>query len=145
MDKLKAAFDFRGRASRLEFWRYQLLQALGGGLILCLTVPATVIGGWLGAIPFLLLLPLIVACVCVAIRRLHDRNRRAWWLLLFLFGPFALAGLGGTLAASEETFLIALLVSLAGMGLAIWGWVEMGFLRGAKGATHFGPEPSRLG
>jgi uncharacterized membrane protein YhaH (DUF805 family) len=145
MDKLKAAFDIQGRASRLEFWRYQLLQALGGGLILCLTVPATVVGGWLGAIPFLLLLPLIVACVCVAIRRLHDRNRRAWWLLLFLFGPFALAGLGATLATSEKTLLVALLASVAGMGLVIWGWIELGVLRGAKGAARFGPEPSRPG
>ena len=141
MVRLKRAFEVRGRASRLEFWRYQLIQALGGAIVICLTVPATLVGGRLGIIPFLLIVPLLMATVCVAIRRLHDRNRHAWWLVLFGLGPFSLAGVAAPLAVSEKTVLFALVISLAGIGIAIWGWVELGVRRGTLGENRFGPQP----
>ena len=65
---------FSGRASRSEFWWFQLFQVL---VIVCLTVVWETIAP-LGEL--VLLLPgLAVGC-----RRLHDTGRTGWWLLLVL-------------------------------------------------------------
>jgi uncharacterized membrane protein YhaH (DUF805 family) len=142
MDRLKAAFDVRGRASRLDFWRYQVVQALAGAIIVCLAVPATVVGGWLGAIPLLLVGPVLVAAVCISIRRLHDRNRPSWWVAPVMFGPFVLAGVAQLFGDSQEIGPTCgrLFFMLASLGMWAWGWVEIGFRRGTKGPNRFGPE-----
>lgn len=144
MDRLKATFDTRGRASRLEFWRYQLAQALAAAFIMCLTVPATIVGGWLGLIPFTLFAPLIAAAVCIAIRRLHDRDRSMWWIAPITFGPFVLAGLAQLFGDNQEieAALGRLFLMLASLGMWIWGWVEIGFRRGSRGDNRYGPEPT---
>ncbi|MBO9707014.1 MAG: DUF805 domain-containing protein [Caulobacter sp.] len=144
MDRLRRVFDSSGRVSRLGFWRFQVVQALAGAAIWCLTMFATMAGGWLGLAPLLLLAPLVVAALHVGVRRLHDRGRSGWWLLPFTVGPYLLmaaahlsAGALGPLGA----VLLALPLSLAGLALAAWSWIELGFRRGTRGANRFGPPP----
>jgi uncharacterized membrane protein YhaH (DUF805 family) len=38
--------------------------------------------------------------------------------------------------------LIALVLSLAALVVAIWGWIEIGFRRGTRGENRFGPPPA---
>ena len=73
-------------------------------------------------------IPMIVSGVFVGIKRLHDRDKSGWWLLLFYLVPGLLSGHGTIL-------------SLVGFALSIWGIVELGFLRGTAGPNKYGPDP----
>jgi uncharacterized membrane protein YhaH (DUF805 family) len=81
-DAVKTCFnkyaDFKGRASRSEFWWFQLFYILAA-LIGMMINPV------LGGIAYLaMLLPLL----SVSIRRLHDKNKSGWFYLL-VFVPLA--------------------------------------------------------
>jgi uncharacterized membrane protein YhaH (DUF805 family) len=90
--------------------------------------------------------------VLSAVRRIHDRNRNAYWLLIF-FGP-------GSVLTAVTLYLIDAGIDLregtAAMvlfGLAFgsaalfatlllcWGAVELAFLKGTSGPNRFGPDP----
>ena len=85
---LRKHFEFRGRLSRIAFWRIwlglQLFVAIAWGLGLY----ASITGGKLG---LLILAPTLVAYVVALasclVRRLHDRSRSGWWLVPFFGGP----------------------------------------------------------
>lgn len=80
--KKYATFD--GRASRAEYWRFlAAIYALMGILsILC------VISGVLGAIVLgIVYLAIIIPCLALGVRRLHDINKSGWYLLVSLI-PF---------------------------------------------------------
>ncbi|KSB88247.1 hypothetical protein AS593_08820 [Caulobacter vibrioides] len=144
-EKLKSIFAISGRASRLDYWRTQVGLGLATAVVLTLTVLATQAGGWLGVVPCLLFLPVLAAGVAVSVRRLHDRGKAGWWMLVFAVGPYALSGLA-SLAYEDgatETLLISLVMALAAMALSLWAWIELGFLRGARGENRYGSEPAR--
>ena len=139
-------FDFRGRFNRKTFG----LLILGYVLYIALAFSILEFLGsqslpWVLAVWF----PGALAVVMGTIKRLHDRNRRGWWLLFFAGVPFALGELGGTLIfawhnvdISESIFHLAMyaLVIIANIPLW-WGFVEIGFLRGTAGDNRFGPDP----
>lgn len=144
LHRLKPIFALSGRASRLDYWRTQAGLALATALVLTLTVLATQAGGWLGVVPCLLFLPVLAAGVCVAVRRLHDRGKPAWWMVVFAVGPYALSGLASGLYAGDSVLILAApLLALAALALSIWAWVELGFLRGTRGDNRYGVEPAR--
>lgn len=69
-------FTYRGRASRSAFWWFALAAviielALGG-----ISDRSAVLGGILY---FFIGLPTALAQISLAVRRLHDTNRRGWW------------------------------------------------------------------
>jgi uncharacterized membrane protein YhaH (DUF805 family) len=69
-------FDFKGRATRPEFWWFYLFTVLlSWGSIL--VDPSQVLSS---IINLVLLFPVIAA----GARRLHDTNRSGWWQLLML-------------------------------------------------------------
>jgi uncharacterized membrane protein YhaH (DUF805 family) len=86
-------------------------------------------------------LPLLVTFVwlfaATTIKRLHDRNRSGWWLLLFFIAPIPLDKLSDWLDDS----ILALPVSALSLGLSVWCFVELFCLRGTKGANRFGSDP----
>jgi uncharacterized membrane protein YhaH (DUF805 family) len=73
-------------------------------------------------------IPLVISGIFVGIKRLHDRDKSGWWLLVFYLLPVILSGHGAILS----------LVSLA---VSIWGVVELGILRGTAGPNKYGPDP----
>ena len=84
--------QFRGRASRAEYWYWYLFSALLS-LAMSLTLGFSFVGEIVGrmvgeqlreAIPALVELFLVLPCLAVSARRLHDTNKSAWWLLLNL-------------------------------------------------------------
>ena len=72
--------------------------------------------------------------LAVATKWLHDRDKSAWWLLLFYVVPSVLDAIGRLLGWA------GLILDLIGAAIAIWALIELGFLRGTKG-----PNDSRSG
>jgi uncharacterized membrane protein YhaH (DUF805 family) len=75
-------FSFRGRINRAKYWLALLIftivgavQGLGG-----LAFGDAVI---LQIFNYLIDIAVLVASIAVAVKRLHDRDRSAWWLVLF--------------------------------------------------------------
>ena len=70
-------------------------------------------------------------CFAISIKRLHDRDKSGWWLLVFYLLPSVLSWF------SDVSFIFA----VASFAFSIWGLVELGFLRGTIGANKYGPDP----
>jgi uncharacterized membrane protein YhaH (DUF805 family) len=107
---------------------------------------------------FLLTVMLVIAlmpAVSIGVKRLHDRAKSGWWLLLYYLAPALLLWLGtegpvdfmplGALL-NPATFGIldkwgggqAALVSIL---LNVIALVDLGFLRGTRGPNKYGNEP----
>ncbi|MCD8552385.1 DUF805 domain-containing protein [Seleniivibrio sp.] len=71
--------DFKGRATRTEYWMFTLFNVVIMALI-------SFIGYFIDTdlIDLLYSLAVIIPAFAVSIRRLHDTNRSAWWLLIML-------------------------------------------------------------
>ncbi len=90
-----------------------------------------------------LFVPLLVALIWItlalSIKRLHDRDKSAWWVLLFYLAPSILEAIGRHTGSAGS-----ILISLIGVGISIWGLVELGFLRGTAGQNSYGPDPLQV-
>jgi uncharacterized membrane protein YhaH (DUF805 family) len=80
---------FEGRARRKEYWYFTLFYCIA---IFGLVVVDVVAGTFseeleIGLFSGLLILATIVPSLAVTVRRLHDTNRRGWWILIS-FVPF---------------------------------------------------------
>jgi uncharacterized membrane protein YhaH (DUF805 family) len=149
MDWQSLLFSFRGRINRAKYWL----------AVLAFVVADIVLGlvGWvLGngvafqILSFIVNLAVFIAGIAVCIKRLHDRDRSGWWLLLFYAGPVLVALVGGFIfwaaadavgTAADWSYLGLRLSILGGIALAIWGFVEIGCRRGTAGYNRFGPDP----
>ncbi len=76
---LKKSVDWSGRASRSEFWWFELAQ-------LIFIVIAAIIDQIVGTQIFYILaiIALILPSIAVFIRRLHDTDRTGWWFWIQL-------------------------------------------------------------
>jgi len=127
---LKRYADFDGRASRSEYWLFQLLLALltipfnalmtfalyddSTGLTLAFAVLALLL---------LLLIALAVPLVAVTVRRLHDIDQSGWWVSV-LFLPFV--------PATHMNFKLLLLAFILLLLVFM-------LLPGTRGENRFGP------
>jgi uncharacterized membrane protein YhaH (DUF805 family) len=84
-----------------------------------------------------LLIISFVSALAIGIKRLHDRDRSGWWILLFYFGPSVLAAA----QASTDAGFASLILGLGTFVISVWCLVELGFLRGTRGPNRFGPDP----
>lgn len=119
---LNLLFVFEGRAPRSEYWTMSVVL-FGNSVVAWLALLAI---GYIFrqaealqlAAPLLLGLVLIylllafIATLAITVRRFHDRNKSAWWLLIGLI-PY----LG-----------------------ALWMFIELGFLKGTKGPNRYGDD-----
>ena len=102
----------RGRISRKQYWLHYMLP------IALIPVPFAILDITLrtnGKLERLASLVMAVPSLAASIKRLHDRNKSAWFLLLWL-------------------------VPIIGW---IWIAVETGFFRGTAGLNRFGRDPRR--
>lgn len=158
--------DFKGRASRSEYWLFAFLQgfwyaflfglatiAMGHGAPEKASSGVIAVFGLMGVS----IAALIVPNYAVLTRRLHDSGRGAIWLCLMLpsilssvmtigtiVSAFGLASAGG----GRDAFLATALAGLGAAGLlGLIGWVGqivlfvLTLLPGVKGENHFGPDP----
>lgn len=148
--------SLKGRASRAEFWAVHLLTV---PVQLLLIISLLLVGGsgddtphgvitlnafsWAkiaatfaehqDKILLVLLLPLPLQMAAGA-RRMHDRDRSAWWVALFL-GPVLLTLALNRLAPSTESGPSEL--TIAAVLLAAWYFFELGVLEGSPGLNAY--------
>ena len=136
-------FSIKGRTSRLGFWRVYLLSAVLIAVFWSLGLFAILAVGPAGGLLLAGLIPSFALYLAVGLRRLHDRGKNIWWWVLFVPGPFVCIAAANLLMSdrTDASALASLPFSLGGLGLAIWGLVEIGFRRGDPGPNQYGEVP----
>ena len=96
----KKTFNFKGRASKSEFWwfyLYDLIIYVAGEMLLRTDSNENLIYSEgvvaLGLILTVLFFINVIPAAAVGVRRLHDTNRSGWWYLLFIVPLITLVGL----------------------------------------------------
>lgn len=100
-------FTIQGRAQRSEYWWYALFTII-------VAIIATLIDSMIGVPIFYLIFALgtLAPSICVAIRRIHDKDKSGWWLLI------------GLVPIIGALYLLYMFVT-----------------RGTEGDNRFGPDP----
>ena len=155
MRLIRNLFSFNGRITRRQFWlghaaifAISALIAVLGGLALGVVgtlfdVPELIIAGPL-AIGGLVSAGALVAETSLAVRRMHDRDGSAAWVML-LVGAVVI--LNVTIAAQRviygEPIVDPLSVGLTTFAVIMGGWMvfELGFMSGTRGKNRFGDSP----
>jgi len=75
--------------------------------------------------------------LATSVKRLHDRDKSGWWLLLFFVLPGLYSQFGGRL----EDSWFAELLGFSAFVIGVWGFVEMYCRKGTKGTNRFGTDP----
>jgi uncharacterized membrane protein YhaH (DUF805 family) len=142
-------FGFRGRINRAKYWLALFIFFVADVVLILLGLAFSRSAAFY-VLSYLVNFAIFVSGLAVGVKRLHDRDRSAWWLFLFYIAPglFAFPALAFMWAAAgsfgDARYLSLFLLRLCLLGafaLAIWGLVEMGFLRGTTGYNRFGPDP----
>ncbi len=136
-------FGASGRINRAKYWRSLVLLSAAGlfaGIIL-LTAAGLAAPLFIVAL-VVVFMPWLLWGFAIHTERLHDRDKSAWWLLLFYGLPALLGYLANaTLFAGTVGHLLQPALALASLALSIWGFIEIGFLRGVAGSNRYGANP----
>ena len=149
----KILFSFDGRIGRRTYW-LALLALIAA--VLVLTFAPFLLGNeeWVFLIlaltsQFIWLLSLW-PLLAVGSKRLHDRNKNSWWLLVFWLVPFALICGGFSIILFDDArtgrtgdFATGSILIFASLLPALWGIVELGILPGTKGPNQYGADPAQ--
>jgi uncharacterized membrane protein YhaH (DUF805 family) len=164
-------FSFRGRISLGQFWLFYVGAGICWGIAVAaiygiagyagIPDPLDSIffghplsaGGWCVLSFLVIAYAFLVICFMTVIsKRLHDRNRSAWWLV-GLYGLFAaVSQLDKILLDAQFVFdghrpLVhgVWLFGLLALGIAtVWIMLELFILPGTRGENRFGPDPRRI-
>jgi uncharacterized membrane protein YhaH (DUF805 family) len=134
-------FSFQGRLNRKPYWTMVIATTVVFILVLLLALaalreygleflPVTI------AIILVLYIPLIWIGLALSAKRLHDRDKSAWWLLVFYALPTILST-----AADRTEDVQFIILHLISFGITVWAFVELGCLRGMVGSNRYGPDP----
>lgn len=136
--------DFTGRAARAEYWWYVLALII---IYILVRIVESIFGvnrmvfGVYGPLTLLIAAATIVPNLAVGVRRLHDTDRSAWWLLLlvpYLVSAFLMVE--AYAAGSMAGFGAAGLVGLVGLVCCLI-FLALMVLPGTAGSNRFGPNP----
>jgi uncharacterized membrane protein YhaH (DUF805 family) len=129
-------WSLSGRVTRIQWWRFQIYAMLGFIIVVFAAISIEDdhlrVGFVAAAVAAFLL-----ALFAVAIKRLHDRNKSAWWMIPF----FVIPGLFDQFDDRLPNSYPVLALNLAAATLWLWGLVEMGFLKGTTGPNRYGADP----
>ena len=86
LDVLKKYAVFSGRARRKEYWYFCLFNII---VAIVLAIVDVIFGTFskalgIGLFGGIYALAVFIPSLAVSVRRLHDRNRSGWWLLIAL-------------------------------------------------------------
>jgi uncharacterized membrane protein YhaH (DUF805 family) len=146
MDWGNLLFSYQGRINRAKYWLAVLVCSVAYFVAYSVAYFLAQISGFTSAFGALAsLLPGVVALVSivVAIKRLHDRNRSGWWLLVS--SPLAITGMAftnvGNVWASNVAGIIGFLAIMSAFAVIIWTFVELFCLPGTVGPNQYGSDP----
>lgn len=157
MSWLRFLFGFKGRINRAKYWLFFLVAFVFEIIEIVLARPFLSIF-WttdadqpldLGGLSVVEIVMLIAACIvgivymiayfAVSVKRLHDRDLSAWWLLVFWLLPLALIPADSFITSDSGGDLSANVSVLVILGVSVWGLAEFFFLPGTPGDNRFGP------
>jgi uncharacterized membrane protein YhaH (DUF805 family) len=137
-------FSPNGRINRAKYWLFVVVSI---AILIILAAVMTVVGIVRinqGAFPIgaliifgVVYLILLIVGVFVGIKRLHDRDKSGWWLLVFYLVPMVLSWISAILSRNG----IGALFALGSLAISIWAFVELGCLRGTRGPNRYGEDP----
>jgi uncharacterized membrane protein YhaH (DUF805 family) len=149
-EHLKSWFLFHGRIGRRQYWistlLYLLIWMFGGAILVVFaslnynppddTISSRTIVGFvlLGITAIVFAFVIMVGLTSAGIRRLHDRGKSGYWLLLYYLLPSMMLKNAGL-----DT--VGLVFSLATLGILIGAIIDLGVLRGETGSKVFGTDP----
>ncbi len=82
-----------------------------------------------------------VLSLAVSSRRLHDRGKSAWWLVVFYLFPLAAVQVASQVFRGDPPNPAYGYSMLPVLAVVIWGFVEFGVLAGNPGPNRFGADP----
>jgi uncharacterized membrane protein YhaH (DUF805 family) len=127
-------FGFAGRINRAKYWLVVLVNI---GVVVAASIISAVLGLTLAYVAAtVVFLVAVASSLAIAAKRLHDRDKSAWWILVFVVLPSVISGIGQLFGAP-----VMFVTSLISFGISIWAFVELGCLRGTRGPNRFGPDP----
>ena len=130
-------FGTRGRIGRAGWWIASCLLIVIGFAVLSAIGTFNVI---LTIILSLLALLIAYCVLAVAVKRLHDRNKRGWWVLLFALAPIMLASIVSAFDEELDPILNYAAWAIV-LVLALWALLEFGLMPGTAGLNRYGPDP----
>lgn len=142
MDIGSLFFSFQGRINRARYW----LAVLGYVIVDLIAYPVKLtLGSGFGYEAFSIAVgvAVMISGFAVATKRLHDRDKSAWWLLVFYALPAILAAVLFSMSISGEMPSSFVLLYLIPVAIWVWVWIELGCLPGTAGANRYGPDPLR--
>ena len=142
MNPFTMLFDFRGRINRARFWLSLLIYVIFFTAVIAIASLTSTSLDTVLLVALFAYIPMVMSAVAVGIKRLHDRDKSAWGLVLFatpLVLPFIAAALDDVVI--PETTLTFTIAQYAGFVITIWAFIELGCLRGTIGANQYGSDP----
>lgn len=157
MDWTNILFSFGGRLNRGKYWLVVLVNVIVWLAFVIVTVTiggldsldgmgslegmdSLYVFGGADAVVALLGVAAIVFSFwtgfATAIKRLHDREKSGWWILVFWVLPGVLNA-----ASAFVADIPAIALAIASVGISIWGFVEIACLKGTAGPNAYGPDP----
>ena len=126
-------FSFEGRINRAIWWGVAVGLAAIDAAVLFWTFEWAV-----QTLPLVVTLVTLALQVAPTVKRLHDRSKSGWWVVVFYGLPFIFELVGGTLFDPvPRVYGLAVASAL----ITLWALVELGFLRGTSGNNQFGADP----
>jgi uncharacterized membrane protein YhaH (DUF805 family) len=141
-------FGFKGRITRAQFWLAALiLAAAWWGAFMFATLVTKDINlqrghALLFALSGAINITTMVSFAAIGAKRLHDRDRTGWWMLLFFFAPYLLGPFLLLLLSdfpSDTELMIWAGATL--LPFHAWGLIVLGVLPGMSGPNRFGEAP----
>jgi len=148
----KVLFSFEGRIGRGTYWLAILALIVA---VAVLTLAPFLLNSEAVAVLLLVLSQFIWLLslwpiLAVGAKRLHDRNKNGWWLLVYWLLPFVLicGGLSIILFDDPRTgrsgdFATGSVLLFASLVPALFGVIELGILPGTKGPNLYGADPAQ--
>jgi uncharacterized membrane protein YhaH (DUF805 family) len=121
-----------------------VLIYIGGGLMtsVILFTAAGIAAPLFVVMVVVVLIPWLLWGFSFTTRRLHDRGKSAWWLVMFYLAPGVLGQFAEAVwIGGAAGMVLHYMLALSAFALTIWGFVEIGCLRGTAGANAYGPDP----
>lgn len=136
MEKLLPYFSFQGRANRQRYWLTSLAAYALFLIVAFVGIMIPFVGPVLGLVALVAFLWVVFA---TSTRRLHDRNKSAWWMLPMYLPLLLLSALAGIAETSDPMAGAGL--SVLTLPFSIWILIDLGCLKGTTGPNRFGPDP----
>jgi uncharacterized membrane protein YhaH (DUF805 family) len=144
MNLIKLFFSFRGRVGRAGYWAVSIFWLVAAGVLNVAWNPSGASDIQFGrdhrvdAALVLIVFLTVASCIAVCVRRLHDRDKSAWWVLLYVLAPVMLE----TIAAFDDLDSAWMVIMTAfARAIPIWAFIDVGCLPGTYGTNRYGPDP----